>query len=70
MSRHDYLQSKNVVSKTDDDGELSFVTLIMAAARRADSSNFELLSEAFPAIVYELQQRYDAPGGYLEGEAP
>lgn len=42
-----------------------FPTLIMAAARFADTSNFSYLSSAYPDIMLELKQRYSAPGGRL-----
>jgi hypothetical protein len=40
----------------------------MAAMRKADSDNLELLKAAFPAVWEELQQRYNAPGGMIEGD--
>jgi hypothetical protein len=47
---------------------MPFAACIMAAARRADSANFDLLRLAFPDIVNELIERYDAPGGRLPGD--
>lgn len=46
----------------------TFEAYIMAAVRKADSSNKEALEASFPAIVKELKARYNAPGGVLEGE--
>lgn len=65
MSWHDYQMSKEI-SK----GDPSFEAIIMAAFRKADSYNKELLFACFPATYVELQTRYNAPGGYLGDEAP
>lgn len=62
MSLYDYQASRQIP------GDMPFAALIMAAARRADTGNFELLSDAFPEIVSELQHRYDAPGGRLPSD--
>jgi len=61
MSRFDYVQSQRL------SGE-SFYPLLMAAMRRAGTKNLALLTNAFPEVWYELQARYNAPGGYLECE--
>jgi hypothetical protein len=45
-----------------------FYTLIMAAMREADADNMEALQAAFPDVWDELHQRYNSPGGKLEGE--
>lgn len=42
-----------------------FVAIIMAAMRKADTDNLELLVNAFPQVFTELQQRYNSPGGWL-----
>jgi hypothetical protein len=43
--------------------------LIMAALRKADSTNAAKLRAQWPDICDEMQARYDAPGGVLqEGE--
>ena len=63
MTRHEYEMSK-VIATADP----PFYSLIMAAMREADSQNARLLREAFPATWFELQARYDAPGGVLEGD--
>ena len=65
MSWHDYQQSKEIAS-----ADPSFNAIIMAAFRKADSTNKELLFAAFPHLYVELQQRYNAPGGYLGNEVP
>src|ERR1035437_10410087 len=60
MSRYSYKVSVELA-----DQGAPFDSYIMAAMRTADSINFELLAEAFPVIRAELQERYEAPGGYL-----
>lgn len=61
MSLYDYEASLGL-------GHPPFYALIMAAMRKADSVNAGRLQRAFPEIWNELQARYDAPGGCLEGE--
>lgn len=61
MSRYDYERSRQLVNE-------SFASLIMAAIRKADTDNYRLLRAAFPEIADELQARYDATGGFLDGE--
>ncbi len=65
MSRYDYEVSKAIMA--DDP---PFYAVIMAAMRGADTRNAALLQEAFPDVWYELQARYNAPGGMLAGESP
>lgn len=60
MTIHDYMQSKEIGYNNP-----SFAALIMAAIRKADSTNIEKLKIAFPEIYDELQKRYNAPGGGL-----
>ena len=62
MGRHEYERSRAL--SVDE----SFHTLIMAAMRRADSTNAEGLKAVFPEIWDELQARYWAPGGLLPHE--
>lgn len=62
MSHYDYMKSREL------DSDFSFASLIMGAMRKADSINFEKLKNVFPEIANELQARYNASGGYLEGE--
>jgi hypothetical protein len=64
MSYHDYEVSKELVTTNPP-----FAALIMAAARKADSLNFAKLESAFRPIIRELQERYDAPGGFIDTEA-
>jgi len=60
MSRFDYLQSREIAIL-----DRPFYAMIMAAMRRADSDNLELLRSAFPHVLTELRERYKAPGGWL-----
>lgn len=64
MSRFDY-QASAQIAATDP----PFAALIMAAYRKADTSNTARLEQAFPDICRELRERYHAPGGWLPSEA-
>jgi len=46
----------------------SFDALIMAAMRKADTNNAQLLVAAFPEIWDELSERYWSPKGLIAGE--
>lgn len=63
MSLYDYRASRELAAQ-----DPPFYALIMAAMRKADSSNELKLRQAWPAIWDELYLRYNAPGGLLEGE--
>jgi len=63
MSHFDYRVSQEIGQH-----DYPFYALIMAAMRQADTANMRKLAQAFPGVYTELQQRYDAPGGYLVGE--
>lgn len=63
MSLFDYEVSKKLTLQ-----DPPFYALIMAAMRRADSTNLESLRRAFPAVYAELQARYNAPGGLIGSE--
>ncbi len=63
MSLYDYERSRALAS-TDE----PFYALIMAAMRRADSHNEMLLRAAWPDVWDELRDRYNAPGGRLDGD--
>ena len=63
MSLIDYNQSQKIGAQG-----FYFYALIMAAMRKADTENLWKLQEAWPAIWDELQARYNAPGGLLDGE--
>jgi hypothetical protein len=60
MSRYDYAASEKLAATSP-----SFEALVMAALRRADSTNAATLRAAFPYLCAEAQARYDAPGGIL-----
>lgn len=45
-----------------------FYALIQAAMRKADTINEYKLRAAWPEVWDDLQARYNAPGGILEGE--
>jgi len=53
MSLYDYQKSKKIAVE-----EPSFVSLIMAAAWKADILNFGKLRLAFPEIIKELEKIY------------
>lgn len=61
MSLHEYLTS-NAIEQLDP----PFYSLIMAAMRKADSTNILKLQEAFPDVWKELDRRYRTRGGILE----
>jgi hypothetical protein len=63
MSLHEY-RAAVALWKSDP----PFYALIMAAMYRADSTNAAKLAEAFPEVWDEVNARYHAPGGVLEGE--
>ncbi len=63
MSLFDYLQSQEIAKH-----DFPFYALIMTAMRQADTSNLQLLKKAFPDTWKELSERYNAPGGLLQGE--
>ena len=63
MSIYDYEQSQEYAAR-----RFSFNALIMAAMRKADTDSAYALRLAWPDTWDELQQRYNAPGGVLEGE--
>lgn len=63
MSWFDYQESKRLAA---DDAP--FHALLMAAMRKADSTNLDRLRAAFPGIYAELLARYEAPGGALPSD--
>ncbi|MGH3495068.1 MAG: hypothetical protein ACRDQ1_17790 [Sciscionella sp.] len=65
MSCHEYLVSRSISAQ-----DPPFYALIMAAMRQADTSNAEALRRAFPAVWAELQARYHAPSGLIDGDQP
>lgn len=63
MSLYDYEKSRDINLK-----DYSFAALIMGAMRKADDINLAKLEASFPDILNELKERYNSPGGKLEGE--
>lgn len=63
MSLHEYKCSQAISA-----GDPPFYALIMAAMRQGDSDNVLRLKMAWPHVWEELQERYNAPGGLLQGE--
>ncbi len=63
MSLYDYLASQKVLSR-----HYPFYALLMALMSQADTDNAFKLRMMFPEVWDELQERYDAPDGLLEGE--
>lgn len=63
MSLHEYLTSQAIAM-----ADPPFFALIMAAMRKADSSNLLRLKMAWPHVWEELQARYHAPLGLIEGD--
>ena len=60
MSWHDYRESLEMAVR-----DYSFYGMIMAAIRRSDTDDLELLKAAWPKVWKELQRRYKVPGGFL-----
>lgn len=50
------------------DNSIHFYAVVQCAMRMADTMNTEKMKLAWPEVYEELRQRYNAPGGYLEGE--
>lgn len=63
MSKRDYEISRDLAAM-----DPPFYAIVMAAMRKADDTNMRKLAREWPGVYTELQQRYDAPGGYLPGE--
>ena len=63
MSLYDYTISRDIYAQ-----DLPFAALIMAALRGADTRNAAKLRNGWPEICAELDARYNAPGGLLDGE--
>jgi hypothetical protein len=64
VSFYDYEVSKEIALH-----DYPFYALIMAAIRQADTENARNLRMAFPGVAFELQARYNAPGGRLPGDS-
>jgi len=61
VSLHEYEQSKVLASY-----DYPFYALLMAAIRKADTDNYRKFCDAWPEVVEELRERYDAPGGVVK----
>ncbi len=64
MSLYDYRRAIELYR-----ADVPFYSLVMAAMLQADTDNADTLRRAFPGVHDELEARYHAPGGCLEGEA-
>jgi len=63
VTLYDYQKSKEIAAK-----DYPFNALIMAAMRQADTNNMALLNLVYPHIYQEFMERYNAPGGMIEGD--
>lgn len=63
MSLHEYRESQEI-----DRHGYEFYSLMMAAVRQADDTNLNKLKLMFPDLVIEFRDRYNAPGGVIEGD--
>ncbi len=63
MSLHSYQVSLELMKE-----DPPFSALIMAAMRKADTTNIARLKMAFPEIWSELNERYWTPGGLIASE--
>lgn len=64
MSIMDYKASLHIAME-----DPPFYAIIMAAMRKADTTNVEKLKSAFPETWIELLNRHESPGGLLRGES-
>jgi len=67
MTRHQYEASKEICTLRHENN-WPYYALIMAAMRDGDTMNRAKLKAAFPDIWQDLWERYDAPGGVLDGD--
>jgi len=65
MSLYDYMASQTIAARDEP-----FYALIMAAGRKADTQNLELLESCWPDTIADLRARYNAPGGRLQSDGP
>jgi len=63
MTLHDYEASKTIEAENPP-----FYALIMAAMRKADSTNASKLRSLWPEVSAELQYRYWSADGLMPGE--
>jgi hypothetical protein len=62
IGRYAYEESRRLAADGD------FYPLLLAAMRCADTENADKLSQVFPEVWEELHDRYQAPGGVIEGD--
>jgi len=60
MSLHEYRESISISAE-----DPPFYALLMAAIRKADTTNTAKIKYAWPELWDEMQARYNAPGGIL-----
>ncbi len=63
MSLHGYMTSQALILL-----DPPFYALIMAAMRKADTDNAIKLRQAWPDVWTELEARYNAPLGMIDGD--
>ncbi len=63
MSHYDYKLSQHISARDEP-----FYALLFALMRRADSDNLEKIKQHWPDAWQEFYNRYNALGGFLEGE--
>lgn len=68
MSQHDFNLSYDIAYTGSDYPQPPFYAIIMAAMRRADNRNIELLKTAFPETWAEFDRRRKSHLGVLKGE--
>lgn len=61
MSRENYLKSQEIASQP-------FEAILMGFMRVANDIELKVLKAIYPHEWKELYERFNAPGGYLEGE--
>jgi hypothetical protein len=57
-----YEESRRLAADSD------FYPLLLAAMRCADTGNVDKLRQVFPEVWEELRDRYQPPGGVIEGD--
>ena len=63
MSLYDYRRGQAIAMQDEP-----FYALVQALMRQADTQNLERLQTMWPGVWQELELRYHAPGGLLNGE--
>ena len=63
MSYYDYRLSQRISTRNEP-----FYALLFALIREADSDNIEKIKRQWPDVWQEFYDRYNAPGGILEGD--